>query len=561
MPETQFSDPFAATVSGGNGAYGGSGSGGSRRPAAVWLALAACAVLAVLLHFLPFWLAASNTAPGWTFTGNIHSSPDFMQYRAWFRQTQQTGVLVSSKFTAEPNPPHLPVLLYYVTGQLAAWTGIAPEFVFIGIGGVFALAFACLLFFTVRLFLPDAHQWRWALAVLFFSGGLGGYLKLLGRFPAVQKSFLGKTLIIDPMTRTLVFEDYRGHYIVSLWGDTHHLLTWLVAVLAVLALYFAWKQPSFWRLTALGAAFAAAPVIHVYEGVTLLMITAATALLLWKKNLMDRARLKVPAIAGAAVAFSLASLWMIQRASGLPVTDWRPIYILPSIVLIAFPLAWLVIGFGLGRYWRTAGLNECFLLGWALGCTVLTLSGPFYPFPDRGAMTLHIPLYLIAAAIYFSWRPRMTLAAIAVTFLLLGVTPLWKYAQMYNWTQFRETAPFMFLGGEHQKIIDAIRARAARTDILLADLPDLLWLAHEYPGVHYCGHFFLTVDYERKRTRVEQLYASTNPAAIRDLLKRERIRHIFFASTKDASVFRATRGVTAVAETGAGTLFEFDPGS
>src|SRR4030042_2854024 len=98
----------------------------SRIPLSVWV----IAVLAALLHLAPLWRAQLQTPPGWTFSGNVNGSPDYMQYRVWMRQTQETGILVANKFTNEPNKPHLLVVLYYAFGKASDWLNITPELVY-----------------------------------------------------------------------------------------------------------------------------------------------------------------------------------------------------------------------------------------------------------------------------------------------------------------------------------------------------------------------------------------------------------------------------------------------
>ena len=104
------------------------------------------ALLAAILHIAPYWRAQSQVQPGWSFTGNLHVSPDFMQYRVWARQTQNTGILVDNKFTSEPNKPYLPVVCYYIVGQIAHWTKMSPEVVFAYAGSLFAFCLTILLF-------------------------------------------------------------------------------------------------------------------------------------------------------------------------------------------------------------------------------------------------------------------------------------------------------------------------------------------------------------------------------------------------------------------------------
>jgi len=53
---------------------------------------------------------------------------------------------------------------------------------------------------------------------------------------------------------------------------------------------------------------------------------------------------------------------------------------------------------------------------------------------------------------------------------------------------------------EHREIVDLLRHRASPKDVLIVDKSEVpwktddLWLAPEYPGKLYCGHFFLTAD-------------------------------------------------------------------
>ena len=87
----------------------------------------AAAALASLVHLMPVVVASLTTPEGWHFTGIHQSSPDLMQYRQWFRQTQIDGPIITNTFTAEPNRPHLLVLFAWVVGTIASWLGIAPE--------------------------------------------------------------------------------------------------------------------------------------------------------------------------------------------------------------------------------------------------------------------------------------------------------------------------------------------------------------------------------------------------------------------------------------------------
>lgn len=76
----------------------------------------------------------------------------------------------------------------------------------------------------------------------------------------------------------------------------------------------------------------------------------------------------------------------------------------------------------------------------------------------------------------------------------------------------------MYLSRDHRATIDTLSAQAATTDVLVAEPGDLLWIAPEFPGRFYVGHFFLTVDYKRKNERIQRALALPDslPMALAD---------------------------------------------
>ncbi|HEY7317490.1 MAG TPA: hypothetical protein VIE89_07940, partial [Candidatus Binatia bacterium] len=354
------------------------------------------AIFGALFHVAPYWHAASQVPSGWIFTGEINGSPDVMQYRVWTRQSQKTGVLVDNRFTGEANKPHLPVVFYYAIGKISEWSKISPEFVVICLGSVFAFGLIVFLFAIVRHFMITPYQTWWVFLIIVLGGGLGAYLKILNFIDLGHYSYVLKQTVIDGYRAQPVFEDYRSHYVFITLFDTHFLLIWLVALASILSFYFTLRQFSWGRAVLTGILFATATVLHVYEGVTLVVVTLAVAFVFWRKGFELRPALTTTAVCTLFVIACLTWIFLLYRSSGLPPPTWRGLTIPISTLLIAYPLAWLMMAFGLGQYWRNARFDECFLLGWALGCTALTLSGPFYPYPDRGTMTLQVPIYIIA---------------------------------------------------------------------------------------------------------------------------------------------------------------------
>jgi hypothetical protein len=331
----------------------------------------------------------------------------------------------------------------------------------------------------------------------------------------------------------------------------------------VSALYFTLRRPSSARILLTCALYAAATLHHLYEGVTLLMITAGVTLMCWRKRQAVRPAVVTLAATGVSVAACFVVLVVLYRRSGLPITDWRAPYILISTFVLGFPVAGFLIAKGLGNYWRTAGLRECFLLGWALGCTTLTLASPFYPYPDRGLLTLQIPLFLIAGTIYFSQYQRVTPLALAIAILVMGATPLWMAVRLWRTTQFDPGAPYKFMSAAHQEIVATLQQRATENDVLLADRPDMLlgrpdvlWLAPEYPGKLYAAHFFLTVDFERKSGEIARFLAGDAEAQAA-FLREKNIRFLYVRSELNPARFERVPGLVLLKALPIGSLFEF----
>jgi hypothetical protein len=538
------------------------------------------AVLAALFHIAPHWAAQLQTPPGAKFTGNLSISPDVMQYRVWARRTQTTGPLVDTTFTNVPNEPHLLVLHYYVAGKIANWIGTDPEYVFHYIGALLAFAFTILLFATVRHFTESRYQSWWCFTVILIGGGLGAHLLLLENFGIVKKTFILDRVIIESIQSGpgMILEEYWGHYALSTLTDDHFLMIWFAMFAAVISFYFTVSKFSLVRVLLTAALYAVLTLLHLYAGVTLTMITLSITFLCWRKKLETRPALVTSAVCIASVIGCMCWHFYMFRSSGISIPRWRAPNILISTLLLGFPLAWLMIFTGLSDFYRRAGLKECFLLGWALGCVILALSGPFYPYPDRGIYTLQIPLYLIAGNIFFSRYKRVDKVAIIVMFLFLGATPAWMLKN--HWVQYNgydPHKPHVWMSAGHCEIVDVLKDRAAEEDVLMVDKTPLdwaaddLWLAPYHPGKLYCGHFFLTPQYEEIRAGVIDFFRSSDPNEQAAFLDRERIRFIYVNAQEYPEYFdkrihepeRLERipGVSLIEATSVGYLFEYSAGS
>jgi hypothetical protein len=522
------------------------------------------AIFAGLLSIAPYWRAQFQTPPGWTFSGNVSVSPDNMQYRVWMRQSQHTGVLVANTLTSEPNKPHLFLPFYYLLGRIATILHVQPEFVYAYAGSFLAFLFTVLLFATIRLFFMSMYQVWWVFFVVLIGGGLGAHLRFLSILSFARNNFLIQRTLIEGLRAWPTFEDYRANYVFFTLFDTHFLLVWLVTTASIVSFYFTLKRYSLIRLLVCIALFAATTMLHIYEGITLLFITTAIIFLLYRKKIANRSMYFTYIACCVTIVISLFILLLLYKLGGLSPSDWRGVNILVTTLLISYPIAWLLIFLGFIKYWQKASFNEIFLVGWALGCCILTLSGPFYPYPNRGIMTFQIPLYIIAGAIYFMYFKKVSWQASLLVILVLGATPLWFLKQRWDNTTFVTNSPVEFLSAENLEIIDALKNNATKDDILITDMSkpewqgDQLWLAPEYPGKLYCGHFFLTVDFDRKRSELTHFYQTTTPVEEQvAFLQKNNIRFMYVDSNEDPQRFQRIPGIILLKSTSIGSLFEY----
>ncbi|MGQ0646184.1 MAG: hypothetical protein ACT4P7_01365 [Gemmatimonadaceae bacterium] len=518
-------------------------------PRAAWV----LALVVAVVHIAPFWRAQLSQRDGWTFTDNLTISPDHMQYRVWTRQSQREGPIVTNRFTTEPNRAHLPIFFFWGIGKAASALGTSPERVYAYAGSVLAALLALLTFATVRHFLPDARQTWWVVVPLFVAGGLGGHFKILAQVPGIGQSDSFTRLVAIPLEAYPPFEDYRSHFIVKALLDTHSIMLWIVGLGAVMALWFAMERTSLRRIVLAAMMFALMTVMHVYEGITLLAIAGGVVLCCWPLSGNRRGLAVLLSACTLSVVICYVALGALFSRSGLPLPEWRAINILVTTLLMAYPVAWALMGWGGLALWRRAGLRERFLFGWALGCTMVTLSGPFFPYPDRGTLTMQVPLFIIAAMIFFArWR-TVSLRQAAVLVAVCGATPLWLAARTWHFSGFRTDAPFQYVNASHRAAQAALNARADTSHILLADTPDLLWLAPTFPGRLYVGHFFLTVGFSAK---VGALRAGLDdPALMPPLLATSGAHFVFVNARHGPERFATVPGLTPIARESVGWLF------
>ena len=181
-------------------------------------------------------------------------------------------------------------------------------------------------------------------------------------------------------------------------------------------------------------------------------------------------------------------------------------------------------------------------------------------------MTLQIPLYVIGGAIYFMHYKRVSWQAALLVILILGATPLWSLRQHWIDAGFVTNKPEEFLSAENLEIINVLKENSTKNDILITDMSkpewegDQLWLAPEYPGKLYCGHFFLTVDFDRKRNELTHFYQTTTPMDEQvTFLRKNNIRFIYVDANDNPQHIQQIPGIILLKSTSIGSLFEYPP--
>ena len=524
--------------------------------------LAVC-ILAAVVHLTPFIAADLLTPPGWTFTGNVSVSPDYMQYRIWMRTSQETGLLVRNNFTAEPNRPHLLVLVYWTFGQIARITGLRPEIVYELAGCIFAFALTWLVWCAVAHFARSRLEKLWTFAAIMLGGGLASHVKLLRGGDELSVAPLTAITQARALKAVHALESYRGTYVLSTILDTHYLIVWVGMLLAVLTAYQTLRQPTPIRWIATVALFTVVTLIHIYDGFALIAISAASLFVFWRKRLPLRGSF-ILFIAGT-IAVGSAGLWQVWlwRSSGLPLPTWTEIPMLFSAVVAGYPLAFALIAWGGVEFVRRSGIADAYLLAWALGLLALMLSGPFYPYTTRATVTLSIPLYVIAARAYFRDRTTMPLTHGIVAAVVLFAFPLLVVSNRVRALRFEPTKSHIWVNRDHLDVIDYLKKHASPDDLLVVDRSqqgwktDDRWLAPEYPGRLYAGHFFLTVDYDAKRRKVIEFFHNSSAAERVAFLRNARVRWVFAGPENDLAQLRATPGVVVRLSFPEGSLLEY----
>ena len=543
-------------------------AGARPRASARHLAIFLFALFVGCLSITPFWIAQARTPIGWHFTGVLYGNPDEMQYRMLLGRSLLLGPIVDNPLTTQPNAPHIVLVFYWAIGAVARLCGVPPPFVYAYLGAFVAFAFTLLVFFTARHFLGSERRAWWVTPIVLFGGGLGAHLLILNSFDHLRHIKMFHQIVGEGLNDGTVLEAYRHRLLLRELFDTHFLFFNALGLVAMLAFYRAVKRSDLLSASLAVFMFGAVTVLHIYDGITLLAAGWGAAFVLWLRGLPTRRLLIV--LAGCAVVVVLAVGWQLELYSrtGMPTPTYRERGVLFSAMLLGFPIQWGLIAWGLSRYWSKAGVDECFLLGWALGCVAICFSEPFYPYADRGMLTLQVPLTIVAAAIYFAHWQKVSVRHALIALAILGAGPVWlaneqRVALSFGHSRAGPPPPYRWQSPDNQAIVAALRQRSVFRDVLIVDkrVPaarsDDLWLTFGYNGRLYAGHYGLTPDYDTREQQVNAFFA--DPPAHVDFLRSANIRFVFVRGGVNLAPFQQVKDLHPVITNSAGTLFEYRP--
>ena len=513
---------------------------------AVWASVAGIALLAVGVHMAPYWHARSEAPAGWLFTGNINANQDTMQYRTWFRKAAESP-LIANSFTTEPHRPYLLVPFHSAVGRVADLLGRSPESIYALAGAIFALLLVPLIYATLNQLLQRETHALAALVAIFLGGGLSDHLRLLARYLARGPWW--------DLAQRLNFEGERTVYLFTALFDTHYLFVWLMTTAALFSFVRTVQGFRVGRLAVTVVLFAFVPFAHPYTAPVILAVAGMVCVLLCLRRLpVAPAAITTACCTLAVLAVTL--IWLsFYGASGLPGDRWSQDPIPLAIVVLTYPIPVVALAWGIRRMWAAAGVAECCLLGWAAGCLALVLAAPLWPYPVRGMIALQVPLYGIAAWILLRsrLRPRVRWAVAVLLLTILPLTPWQAFQRQWRATRFAEDKPEIFLHAEHRKVLDYLKTAADEQHILVASPRAVGWLAPEYPGRLYVGHWFLSRHYGRKVREVEAFFRSGGDG-MDEFLDREQVRFVLSDTGRHAGL-DGIDDIELVLETRFGALY------
>jgi hypothetical protein len=460
-----------------------------------WLGLA-------LLTTAPFLRAWISPPAETAFSGTFFYWDDFHQYLSFVEQAARGQFLFYNKFDAEPHPPLLVNVEWFVAGRLGALLGVGPV---VGFHVLRLLALAALIGGAVR-FLARAGftgaRLRWSVLLFATGGGLGWLRYWMGE-------------------RGAQILDLRGaHYPWHQALSNPHILFGTALLLWTVALYVEWREGTGGRgkwLLAGGLLGLSRP----YDLGTFLVVALGVAGIdavrsrEWRRELGRAGSLLwlLPVVVYQALILGVHpsyGQWSGRQnvVPGFPLAElaWG---LLPPLAVVILGL--LAPSSGVPAPHRRA------LVVWCCGLAALALLGQTSVLPSfahQQLSSLGGALLLLAGLLTSARRLPVAVALLSPTAVLLLRSA---------WTP----GPIGFPPREYFAVTEVLERACRPGDVVLAD-PDVgLMVAGLTPCSVTVGHRVLTPDYARRRRESLELYAETTSSERRrEILRRSGARFV-----------------------------------
>jgi hypothetical protein len=502
-----------------------------------------CILAAPLMSLVPTlggYMAASP--PERNFLGFRHLTTDFLQYASFIDQARESGSpLMKNRLTGEPQAGRYVLLYLWLAGLESKLTGLGIPAAWHLLQFLVGALFLAVSWRLLGRLLPEPSPRLTAFLLVCFGGGLEWIPWLMGSGGGDPSA---------PGSQWLAFWNWStfGSLTVPPWIAAQ--LLFLTILLTLLNLSHSPRRPPVLQRLLLFVLTPVVWLVHPYTGVFTyaflfaVPFTAAIADLLRLRRpdgsfLRDRLSLVAPGLLSL-LPMAVFLLWVradpVYAATTKHLLDWRVVFPL-GLWPLTYGLILIPACVGLWRVARDTGLRRELLLAWVVIAALLSqnpwLAGYKFQF------LLHLPLCILAArgvvwlaaeirwcATLWRWRSlRVALFLVVAAWPL--IVPFKDLASARN-------EPELFASQGQLEALAYLRDQPDGT--VLATYRNARLVAWHGGHVTWAGHWFLTLDYERKQLEIVRFFSPNTPDEWkRGFLGREGIEYLFLGP-EDASL-------------------------
>jgi hypothetical protein len=469
-------------------------------------ALAWCAAL-FLAASLPYLIATFAPPAGHDGFGTIMFVNDFAQYEAAMAEgARSSSWLVHDHFTPEPHEPAFMFPLYVAIGKLAALLDLPPLALYRAAEG---LGRAVLVLAIAAVAASFARERRLALVFATLGSGLGLWAVVAQTVVGVEQPYGGNG-------------SYELNPYALLFAPPHVTLGMALTLAIITLLVQAETHWSRVRATLLGVATLGLCLLHPFNVVTLVVVSAALLASSWLEP-SSRGHLRRwsrgTVLAALTLGLAAAPLVLYNGATFAASAFWGRAYgeqnVLPSPApheLIVDLGVFLVLGIpAIAALWRRGGDHR------RLAIVLVVMLGAMYapvPFQRRLAFGLAPLLGIAVGAALADWfhsqRPALRLHRLGragVIAAALG-SSIFIYAGFVASAAGNAPIPVYRASSDLREVRDWLAANSTVDDVSLSSWDVANYLAGALPGRAAGGHPVATLRAHERRTQASLMFSS-----------------------------------------------------